>query len=213
MDIHPVHGPVNSVRDFFVHLAIITIGILIALSLEGLVEWAHHRALVREARDNILTEARKNKESINAEFHELKKREDELNHIIAVAYQLETAPNSFKSGSMTLDWTDQELYSTAWKTASTSGAATYMSYEELRRYTEVYDGQEDYADLDRRALTMMSNLFPLIQSTMRQDVKKMPRERFVEIQQDAYQGLLIVQALRNLCQNLDKEYGAILKKE
>jgi len=103
MDIHPVHGPVNSVKDFFVHLAIITIGILIALSLEGLLEWAHHKTLVHEARENILTEVRKNKESIDNELAELKKREDELNHIVAVAYQLETAPNSFKSGSMGID--------------------------------------------------------------------------------------------------------------
>ena len=87
-----------------------------------------------------------------------------------------------------------------------------MKYDELRRYTEVYDGQEDYADLDRRALTTISELFPLIQSTMRQDIKKIPRERFVQIQQDAYQGLLIVQALRNLCHELDKEYAAILKE-
>jgi len=38
MDVHPVHGSIHSVRDFFRHLLTITIGILIALGLEGIVE-------------------------------------------------------------------------------------------------------------------------------------------------------------------------------
>lgn len=213
MDIHPVHGPVNSLREFFVHLAIITIGILIALSLEGLVEWAHHRQLVREARENILTEIRKNQETIRETIPELKQREDELNHIISVARHLETDPKSFKSGRMTVDWTDHELYATAWKTASTSTAVTYMPYDELQRYTDAYDSQQDFAFLQRDAYNTIAQLFPLVETTMRQDVKKAPRERFVQMQQDAYHGLLIAQALGNLCQELDKDYASILNQK
>ena len=36
-------------RDFLLHLFTITVGLLIALSLEGLVEWQHHRHLVHDA--------------------------------------------------------------------------------------------------------------------------------------------------------------------
>ena len=36
-----------------VHLGIVTVGILIALSFEGALEWSHHRELVREARQNL----------------------------------------------------------------------------------------------------------------------------------------------------------------
>ncbi len=53
MDIHGPQGPIQSVKHFFLHLLTITIGILIALSLEGIVEWAHHRSLVSEARMNL----------------------------------------------------------------------------------------------------------------------------------------------------------------
>ena len=42
----------------------VVLGILIALALEGVVEWAHHRALVREARANIAIELRHNKETL-----------------------------------------------------------------------------------------------------------------------------------------------------
>jgi hypothetical protein len=41
LDVHPPHEPVHGWRDFFVHPATITIGLLIALSLEGCVEWRH----------------------------------------------------------------------------------------------------------------------------------------------------------------------------
>jgi hypothetical protein len=213
MEIHPIHGPVNSFREFFTHLAIITIGILIALSLEGLVEWMHHKELVHEARGNILTEVRRNRETIRQTIPELKQREDELNHIVAVARQLETDPRSFKSGSITVDWTDHELYSTAWKTASTSGAVTYMPYDELQHYTDAYDSQQDFTFLQKDAYNTIAGLFPLVKTTMRQDVTKAPRERFVQMQQDAYHGLLIAQALESLCQELDKQYATILNEK
>jgi hypothetical protein len=41
MEIHAPEGPVRSVKDFLVHLSMITLGIVIALSLEGALE---HRA-------------------------------------------------------------------------------------------------------------------------------------------------------------------------
>jgi hypothetical protein len=37
MDLHPPGGPVRSVKDFFVHIGVVTLGILIALGLEQLV--------------------------------------------------------------------------------------------------------------------------------------------------------------------------------
>jgi hypothetical protein len=48
-DIHPPHQAAHRWRDIFIHLATITVGLFIALSLEGCVEWQHHRHLVREA--------------------------------------------------------------------------------------------------------------------------------------------------------------------
>ena len=43
MEIHARHGQVQSLRDVAVHLAIVTIGILIALGLEQAVEWSPAR--------------------------------------------------------------------------------------------------------------------------------------------------------------------------
>ena len=55
MDIHPPH-PIHTWKDFGIQLVTITAGILIALSLEGVRESIHDRAIVREARENIRRE-------------------------------------------------------------------------------------------------------------------------------------------------------------
>ena len=43
LDVHPPHGSTRSWKDFFVHLATIVIGLLIAVGLEQTVELIHHR--------------------------------------------------------------------------------------------------------------------------------------------------------------------------
>jgi hypothetical protein len=61
IDIHPPHHSVSTRREFFVHLFIVVLGILIAIGLEQTVEAIHHaqerRALIesfhRECADNL----------------------------------------------------------------------------------------------------------------------------------------------------------------
>ena len=48
LDVHPPHSPTHTWKDFFIHLATIVIGLLIAVGLEQAVEYLHHRHLVRE---------------------------------------------------------------------------------------------------------------------------------------------------------------------
>lgn len=48
LDVHPPHHAASGWRDFFVHIATIVIGLLIAVGLEQTVEYFHHRHLVAE---------------------------------------------------------------------------------------------------------------------------------------------------------------------
>jgi hypothetical protein len=45
LDVHTPHETTRTWKDFFIHVAIITIGLLIAIGLEQTVELAHHRHL------------------------------------------------------------------------------------------------------------------------------------------------------------------------
>jgi hypothetical protein len=60
LDVHAPHEPVNRWRNFFIHLATITIGLFIALSLEECVELRHHWRLVHEAEANMQNEIEAN---------------------------------------------------------------------------------------------------------------------------------------------------------
>jgi hypothetical protein len=61
LDVHPPHQTVHTWKDVFIHIAIIAVGLLIAIGLEQTVEFFHHRhqrhvlldAIRRECEDNV----------------------------------------------------------------------------------------------------------------------------------------------------------------
>jgi hypothetical protein len=212
MEIHAPEKPIHSKKEFLFHMFTVVLGILIALGMEGIVEWAHHRALVREARENIATEIRKNKETVDTDLAEIRKREEELNHVIETMRQLETAPGSFKHGFLGFHVVNHDLYSTAWQTATVSGAVTYMKYNELIRYTDVYLTQQAFTGFQEQALNQMIAIGGMMEVTMKdRDLKKVPAEKFQAIAQEAYKDLIIQQTLEGISTDLSKTYGDILK--
>jgi hypothetical protein len=56
LDVHAPHEKIHGIRDFLLHLFTITVGLLIALALEGCVERWHHRELRNEADANLRQE-------------------------------------------------------------------------------------------------------------------------------------------------------------
>ncbi|MGB8131860.1 MAG: hypothetical protein WCG81_18895 [Candidatus Angelobacter sp.] len=212
MEIHAPDKPIHSKKEFMFHMFTVVLGILIALALDGIVTWAHHRALVGEARENIAAEIRKNKETVDAAIPEIRKREEELNHVIETMRQLETAPGSFKHGSLGFHLENHDLFSTAWQTATVSGAVTYMKYNELNRYTDVYLTQQAFTGLQEQALNQMITIGGMMEVTMKdRDLKKVPAEKFQTIAQEAYKDLIIQQTLEGISTELSKTYGDILR--
>jgi hypothetical protein len=59
LDVHPAHHAASTWRDFFIHIATIVIGLLIAIGLEQTVEYFHHRHLASEARSNSARNGRR----------------------------------------------------------------------------------------------------------------------------------------------------------
>src|SRR5579871_3439227 len=112
MEIHHPESPIHSKREFLFHMFTVVLGILIALGMEGTVEWFHHRALVREARENILAEVRKNKETVERSIQEIHKEEADLEHVIDLMHKVESDRNAFKNQSMHFGVSMNDLYST-----------------------------------------------------------------------------------------------------
>jgi hypothetical protein len=62
LDIHAAHAAVRTWKDFFIHIATITIGLLIALALEQGVEKLHHTSQRYQLQHDLLEEAKRNRD-------------------------------------------------------------------------------------------------------------------------------------------------------
>ncbi len=60
IDVHAPHGGLHTWKDFWIHLGTITLGLLIAISLEQSVEWMHRMHERRELEENLRVEAENN---------------------------------------------------------------------------------------------------------------------------------------------------------
>jgi hypothetical protein len=211
MEIHAPEKPIHSRKEFLFHMFTVVLGILIALGLEGIVEWAHHRALVREARENITAEIQKNKETIDGALLEYQQRGEALHHVIDAVHRLEKTHHLNRVETMNFGMADHDLYSTAWQTATTSGAVTYMSYDELRHYTDVYMTQQTFSVLQAQAIDKTIDLGSLIQATM-EDQKSVSNEKFQAIARETYREMILQKALEDVSKELSKAYVDLIKQ-
>ena len=60
LDVHPPHAPPHTWKDFFIHIATICVGLLIAVGLEQTVEWIHHRHQLHQLEQDLQTEGIRN---------------------------------------------------------------------------------------------------------------------------------------------------------
>ncbi len=142
IEVHPPHERVHGWRDFFVHLITITIGLLIALSLEGLVEMVHHHHLVSQAKEDLKAEITRNHEQVALNLPAVQEDEKRIEADIKTLMDLRTGK---KLTSFQLDYSIQwkSLGNSAWKTAGSSGALSFLDFEKERDLGHVYYVQED----------------------------------------------------------------------
>jgi hypothetical protein len=101
LDVHPPHEPIHTWREFLLHIATITIGLLIALGLEGLVEWQHHRHLVHEAERSLRAEIQSNENAAQNLLDEVHKQQKTLDHDMAELDRMIIDPK-YKSHDMSI---------------------------------------------------------------------------------------------------------------
>ena len=58
IDVHAPHGGLHTWKDFWIHLGTITLGLLIAISLEQSVEWLHRLHERGQLEEDLRSEAR-----------------------------------------------------------------------------------------------------------------------------------------------------------
>jgi hypothetical protein len=178
MDIHAPHEPVHTWKDFAIHLTIVTIGLFIALMLEALVEHIHHRHIVAEARANIRQEIEIDHEAAQKDLVGLEKSIDTVKANVQTIHALSKHPKHFH-GSLINTMAFDSFDDAAWRTARDTGALSYMPYQEVQRYSDIYM-MEDLANT--MAISTGEQSFHAMSPVyMGYDVENLPAEEYTEM--------------------------------
>lgn len=210
MDVHPPHEPIHSWRDFLLHLATITVGLLIALGLEAGVENMHHRHVVEVARENIRNEISQNKSRGVKNIASVKTNADNVKANLQKIRDLRANTHALDHGEMHFDFRWDTFNESAWLSARDSGALTYMPPAEVQEYADVYEQQQL---VNTRATNIFIQetqlLAPLI-------MEKNPADLSKEDIHDLLHGTAIADidlvTLNQIIEQLDQSYDAALKR-
>ena len=211
MDIHPPHGSVDSFKDFSLHLLTVILGILIALALEGLIEWHHHRALAEEARSNLAAEIRDNRHFLEEKLTAIPIAEQ---HLMATIVAIEAYRKNHRDDRTSkLDWSGNfaPLSATAWSTAASTGALGDMNYSEVQAYTHVYVMQEVFLTLQQNTT---EKRLDLLRWETRRDSKGglsgLNNEELSQIEAAASAVIVHTVAEEEVVKGLAKQYAKVL---
>ncbi len=206
MDIEPPHHPIETRRDFFIHLFTITCGLLIALSLEGLVEWGHHRAIVHEARENIRQEIEDNKKAAIEDLQYVDQDRSRFEHNLEEERALRDSPKTHHSIQSNFSWSG--MSDAAWRTARDTGALAYMPYAEVQRNADVYVGQEI---ANTQAIQLFRQQVEAIAPTlMEKDPAKISPQEFDRLLHDSATTMIDLKVLAQILTQLRDQYTTVL---
>lgn len=209
LDVHAPHNAVHDWRDFFIHLFTITIGLLIALALEGSVEWMHHRHLVHEAEASLRSEIERNSKDIRDAMQDVHQRQAELKSDLAVLDYFIHKKQKPADKSLNIGFHIKTVEDVNWKTAQSTGALSYMPYMQAQEYSEIYNTQAELNAAELQAARdAIISLAPFV-TTNDNDPDPSPAEA-ADIKQKIqvlYGQLMLVD---NLMESLQRQYQKFL---
>jgi len=157
LDVHPSPHAATSWREFFVHIATIVLGLLIAVGLEQTVLFLEHRHEIAETRKVLALARRQNDLRGAGAAQEWRRQVAAIRTNIAVFRYLQQHP-----GAPAAQWPGHILWplrtlsfdDSAWLTAQQSGVLTLMPQSEERVDAGLYRNLSQYNELaeQRRAL-------------------------------------------------------------
>ena len=141
LDVHPPEHAPHTWRDFFIHIATIVVGLLIAIGLEQSVEWVHHRHVVHAARESIGAEIQGNRKLAVENQQHVLDTQAAMAHNLEQVQAYEQYPTTMKHGSMSFRFSWSSFEDSAWRTARDTGALALMPADEVQRYADRYSQQ------------------------------------------------------------------------
>jgi hypothetical protein len=141
--------------DYFFSFITITAGVLIALLINGLVEWNNNRALVAQARQTIADEVRSNKKDLDSTLTGMADDLKQFENALKFANDLLTTKKTTVT-ELKLHLNLADVSAAGWRSAERAGALGHMPYAEVQRYSLLYDLQELYTEQQRALLGQLA---------------------------------------------------------
>jgi hypothetical protein len=157
-----------TLSDYIFQFITVTIGVLIALFINGLVEWNENRELVRDARATILREIADNKRDLEATLSGIPKDIEGLESATKFASDLLTTKKTAIT-ALGLHLNLADLSSSSWRTAERTGALSHMDYAEVQTYSKLYDFQDLIIQQQRSMLSQLASASAIISSDFNPD--------------------------------------------
>ncbi|HEV2646567.1 MAG TPA: hypothetical protein VGU46_09405 [Acidobacteriaceae bacterium] len=150
MDIHAPEGPARSLKEFAIHILIVTIGILIALGLEGIRETVHEHHLIAETRETFRQELGGDRDNLVLETANVGEMRPKVDAMLRDFSELVKNPSSLQKRFDDLQPNFYFFRGTAWGGASSSGVLAYMKPEEVNNFADIYFGIQTYQTNSRQ---------------------------------------------------------------
>ena len=145
LDVHPAPHAASSSKEFFIHIATIVLGLLIAVALEQTVVYFHHRREVAEVREELRGEREANKNSFTSETTNWRWETAELeNNLMVLAYLQKHpgTPDEKLPGRLVWFHASSPHSQAVWDAAKSSGLTSLMHREEVEQYEDTYNKLE-----------------------------------------------------------------------
>jgi uncharacterized protein (DUF1501 family) len=146
IDVHAPHERIHGYKDFLLHLLTITVGLLIALGLEGCVERWHNHELRLQAEASIRQEVRDNSDEMKQLHGFITEEELRLGKVLQYLHARE-AGEKFNVAGLQLGFSIGSLSESSWRTAAATGALNQMDYSQVQTYAALYQLQERFDGL------------------------------------------------------------------
>ena len=159
---HAPHHPVTTWKEVFIHIGIVTVGLLLAIGLEQTVEYFHHRHQVAETRKALEIERKINVVRFQTETEEMRRVVPLLKGNIAIYQYLRQhpgAPEEKWPGKLHLYAHNLGYMDVVWQTSQNSNVLLYMPQGEVRKLSSFYTSLKRLNDLNTQKVDKKSEAF------------------------------------------------------
>jgi hypothetical protein len=211
LDVHPPHSPTHTWKDFFIHIATIVIGLMIAVGIEQIVERIHQHEQVRQAREALDLERRQNILITQVVALLLRREHDTFSGDLASLRYLKAHPDARLTDlPAPIVWglNSEALKDAAWKSLQGSPVAALLPTTELQADSKLYQQIEGvnsaseliWARLNRAGRYRFSTSNP-------KDLSPAELDAAIESMEEVLTAHFMASvALENLCR-IEKDFG------